>query len=540
MEAIYNNSLRIISSIRELLDFLSSAVNTRFITDQLDSIEKTKMPTDEPIKMYVTLFKMINELNQLINTIEDIKLNHDTHSDTFIMSYKKLFNKTKAKYLAFYKDTEILKVSISTEIADKIFAEILAATDKLKILEDLRSKYYKSKELIHIYAMVLQKAIDKLYYTDKQLVSELTNWIEEDKNHALAGYYKTDIKTNKANNPPQTRFGLLPVTNSMPLKELLQVVLSEEKIVVDTDDLVKISKKLKVVGFIVLNSILYTPVEYNIRPLVVAYDAKNYIQPKEYGVNLKTIERFNTLKPLGNINKWDFSIKVYNEDAEKFYILETLDGKNYRALAPWLSSNRYSINKFRVQKLLNYDSKKPSKALEYHARCIEEATKNMFLSKALELEAFQRQLTDVESNTIQANILSNVIDAVDSIIKKEYKNKITSLIDVSDILHHPNIGRTFINSVVKEFISDKSKLDAGKFPVSEILASFSSALQTTSRRFVREVHNGYSRDPLKASELDQAIEKIYKVLQNAIELVIRFDDNLFTSNYYKYLILNYT
>lgn len=539
MEAIHTNALRIIVNFKELLDFLSSAVDTANLTTQLENVEKIKLPADDDLKSYSLVFKMIHDLRLIMQSLENLKLDCDLHSETFRMSYKKILNKSVAKYLAFYKDTEISKLEISDTLADKIFNELSSSENKLKILEDLRSKYYKSKELIHVYARVMQRAIDELFATDKQLVFRLIGWVEEDKRRALDNTYQTEAKPNKANNPPQSRFGLLPMTSSMALKDLLPLILAEEKTTVDSVNLAPLSKKLKI-GFIVFNSILYTPVEYNVRPLVNETDAKEYIQPQEYGINIKTIERFRTLSAFGNINKWDFSIEVHNTDAEKFYILETLDGKTYRVLAPWLSSTRYSVAKFRVQRILDYSAKKVSKALNYHAHCISSATKNMFLGKALELENFENQLTDVESGKMQSTIADAVINAVDNIIKKEYKGKITTPLEVSDILHHPDIGRTFINSVVLEFSKDQSRFDAGKFPMSEILASFAAALQTAGRRFVREVHNGYSREPLKPADIDQAIGKIHKVLNDSVELVVKLDDNLFTSNYYKYLILNYT
>lgn len=539
MDAIYSNALKITASIKDLLNLLSSAIDTQKFMEQLQIIEKTKTNSEDSIKMYSNVFTMIEQLSKLLNSLEMIKLDCDLHSETFRMSYKKLFNKIKARYLAFHKETEINKILISTEIATHLFTEISSATDKLKLLEDLRNKYYKSKDLIHIYAKVLQMSIDGFFSLDKQLVYQLIAWIEEDKKNALAGYYQTDSKANKSNNPPQTRFGLLPSTNSMSLKELLPIIMTEEKAIINTINLDQLSKKLKI-GFIVLNSIVYTPVEYDVKPLINYDEAVKFIQPQEYGINIKTVERFKTLSSFGNINKWEFSIDFHNRDADRFYILETLDGKTFRALTPWISANRFSVAKFRVQRILDYTQKTPSKALEYHARCITLATKNMFLGRSLELENFENQLTDVESGQMQSNITEFIINAVDKFIIKEYKNKFKSPMDISDILHDPNIGRSFIEAVTKEFAKDKSRFDAGKFPISEIIASFSTALQTASRRFVREVHNNYLRNPLKVDEMDKAVEKIHQVLQNSVELVVKLDDNLFTSNYYKYLILNYT
>ncbi len=546
MDAIHKNALRILVSFKDLTEFLGSSVDVEKYDELITSLEKIKLTSDDPLKSYIDCVRLLTGIQSLLMKLKSPFEDCESQSETFRLTYKAMVNKVTAKHLAFTKDVEEAKVAIVTNLSNDVFDEIAKKDNKLTAIDELRAKYHKHKELISIYANVMQRAIDEFFASERSLSFKLLEYISEDKQLALSGKYEQVLKKSVSSNPPQTRFGLLPMTSSMLLKDLLPIILAEEKITVSTDNIAQLAKKHSI-GFIEMKSIIYTPVEYNVRPLVNANDAKQYIQPSEYGINEKTVERFKTLSTFGNINKWDFSIHVYTPNADHFYIIETLDGKTYRCLAPWLQSSRYSVAKFRAQKLLDYGKdNKPTKALEYHAYAQQQATKNMFLGKALALEDFDPKLTDIESGKIQANIADAVIEQV-KVVMKSYKKSLDPIV-VSDILHDRSIVETFISATEREFALDKRSFDGGKFPIAEIVSSFIVALQTASRRFAREVHNGYSRDPLKPKDFTDdhsanhllASEKIDRVLRNAVELVIKLDENLFTSNYYKYLILNHT
>lgn len=543
MDLIHTNALRIITSLKEVVDFLSSAVDIEKLDEQIKKFEKVKLSPDDKLKSYEVCFKLVNDLHHFLQRLGDIKLDSDKHSETFRMSYLDLVNRAKAKYTAFTKDVDIAKVAITTELSNELFEQISKSDKKLENIKDLRAKYQSAPELIGIYANIMQKSIDTFFTQDKSLVFQLLAFISEDKTKALQGNYQSSITKGVKTNPPQSRFGLLPVTSSMPLKDLLPIIMVEEKNVVASSSFTQLAKKYNI-GFIVVNSIVYTPVEYNVRSLINADDAKKYIQPNEYGITTKTVERFKTLSTLGNTNKWDFTIDIHNKDSDKFYILETLDGKLYRCLAPWLQSSKYSVAKFRVQKLLDYNADKPSRALEYQSAAIQIATKNMFLGKSLAIEDFESQISNVESGQMLTYVVDAVLNVANDLLNK---TKIKDTNDVNDLLHDPIINSTFISSIEKAFALDPKRFDGGKFPTAEIMASFITAVQNASRRFAREIHNGYSRDPLKPSEFtsdlttnkELAAKKIEHVIRSSIELIIKLDDNLFTSNYYKYLILNY-
>ncbi len=539
MDAVHTNALKLIVSLKDVVEFLSSAIETGHLSMELEKLERVKLDRDDKIRTYINCFGLVDDIHKFIQLLGNTKLDCDGHSDTYRLAYTKLVNKVRAKYIAFSKETEIIKEEIIQQLSDEIFEQIQKSNDKLAELTNLRKKYHSSHELISIYANVMQKSIDTFFSQDKTLVFKLLEFINEDKKLVLADSYQTKSKKIKTN-PPQTRFGLLPATASMALTDLLTLILGQSN---TTNNFTQLSKKHNC-GFIILNSIVYTPVEYNIQRITDVNAAQAYIMPSDAGINKKTIERFTTLTPLKSSNKWDFSMEIHNADAGKFYILETLDGNSYRCLVPWLSTTSYSVNKFRAQKLLDYKNGEPTSALNYHALAMKSATKNMFLGRKLALDEFDTQVAQIDSGQIQNAITDAILDVANNLLNRA---KIHTSTDVSDLLHDTSINATFMSAIERAFAENADNFDGGKFPAAEMMTSFITAMQTTGRRFAREIHNGYARSPLKSSEFtDSAIknkaiaaEKIESVIRNAVELVIRRDDNLFTSSFYKYLILNY-
>ncbi len=542
MDVICGNAATILTAINNIAEFLAESLDMSKYIAKIKEYKKFKSPSDDSLESYTKLMGFLHDIDELVKNISTVVVTHDNHSETFILNHKALVNKLNVKYVQFTKDLAALNPDIIKTVGSTVFDDIAKTDNKLDKIVKLRELYYKNPAIISLYAYLMQRAINEFFSIDKSLVFKLTEFITEDKAHALRGNYKSNIPPKDASkkNPPQTRFGLLPVTAAMPLKELLKVILAEDNIAADTTNLEKLAKKHHI-GFIVFTSIVNTPADYNISALTLPDVAKEYMQPDEYGITKKTIQRFTTLNTYGAGYGWSFSITTHNKTAEKFYIIETLDGDTYRCMAPWLQSTKYSVSKFRVKKIIDYDQTIPSRALEYHDLAIKQALPNMFTNKILALDEFDAKLENVQSGSIQHSVVDKVVKVASKLI---VKTKFKSSNDVSNLLHEPVIVEAFISAVEQEFASDTNSFNGGAFPRCELASSFITALQTASRRFAREVHNGYSRNPLKDEDLQGdskqvATDKIIEVLKNAVELVIKLDDNLFTSSYYKYLILNY-
>lgn len=117
---------------------------------------------------------------------------------------------------------------------------------------------------------------------------------------------------------------------------------------------------------------------------------------------------------------WDFFTEIIGEDNDKFYILETLDGNNYRCLAPWIHSKTYGLAKFRVLHILKYFKEKhtPNRPANYHALMEKKMVQNMFLSRAIDIEGLIDNIQDTETNTIRNDICDAIIDHIKTVIKR--------------------------------------------------------------------------------------------------------------------------
>ena len=427
--------------------------------------------------------------------------------------------------------------------------------DPKSILESfnvIRKYYHKYKICISLYAYVTQNIIDLILKVDKNVMYQIIEYIEYDKNIVIDN--NVDLLFTKKqlykNNPPLNKFNLLPVSDNMPLKKLLAMILSENDIKITNTNLHKISKTNKI-GIIVFYRVVYTPIEYNIRNLILYDNAKNLIQPDEYGINKKTIERFNTIRSYEQC-KWEFDTEIIGAEYDKFYIIETLDNNNYRCLAPWIESTVYGISKYKIKNILDYYSNnKIDRSSNYHALNINKATKNMFLSRVVDIETLIEGIPMTDINYVRNEITKSINNAIKMIIKKNYKNDLKNNIEVNNIIHNKLLPKLFYEKIIYLY-KDGSSLDnikefkAGDFKFHEIFASFMVNLHSITRRFSKEMHDGYARNSLKDDIFKQSKEermkiinaKLEEVVSNTIDLILKNDNNIYDSLHNKYSILN--
>ena len=402
----------------------------------------------------------------------------------------------------------------------------------------------------------MQKLIDLLYVDDKLVMFQILSFLEEDKNHLLDGNVynlfkgKEIIKTN----PPLKKFGLLPISDSMPLKQLLNLILAEEKIVIKNVNIKKISKDNKI-GFIVFNRIVFTPVEYNIRSLIIKSVAQNYIVPESYGVNKKTVERFRTIRDYPR-QDWNFNTEIYGESSEKFYIIETLDGINYRCMAPWVKSKTYGLPRFRIIHILNFfqsDINSVNRASNYHAIMGKKMLQNMFIKKPVDVEKLSEKIENMNAYGVRATIMDNIQKFIEDIIDKKYNGDIKSNVEINEIMHEKQLPIIFYENILLMFRENVNNdnlknYNGGSFSFNESMITFIVNLINITRRFSKELHDGYTRNQLddeifsknKKEKLSIITEKMYDVIKKSILLLIQDDDNPYLSLQLKYIIMNYT
>lgn len=549
---LLDSRLAAVQSIADTaLDFLMVINTEQKKPEQVDQIHKTKFKKVNNLTDSIGLYYDISRLNlaefhleTLILECRNVKIHLLENSETFKINAMDSMKKLNAKYSTYQKEVDTTNLTLISSAVKLISRHVLGLPDnesKIAQINELRAEFRKNTHVIYVYASLMQKLIDESYSSNKTLAMKLLEYISHDKSNILDLGNK--IKQS-GQNPPAYRFGLLPQTRSMPVADLMKIVLPA--LAVKNSSIPKIAKEIKH-GIVVFNKLVYTPIEYDIRNLVVEDEAKQYMQEKDAGITSKTVERFKTIIEHKS-DRWDFSTVVHNEEAEQFLVLDTLDGHNYRCLAPWVSSKSYLVSRHKISSILNLDPTKESTASNYHELQTRIATKNMFLSKALSIEDLEDQSTDVESNALRQVIEDKLIALVHVIYMKEYASAANNT-TISKIVHDTRIEEFFITQVIKLYPSAVTDpFSGGRFPFREILASFITDLQTASRRLTRELHNIYSRNPLdnetfslpKTERQEKIKEYLASVVSSAISLVISLDTNLYTSAYFKYLLLNYT
>lgn len=503
---------------------------------------------DASIPNALTAFEIWTESTEILakytavlQIIEGIRMDFDV-SESYKITIQESIQKLSTSVQRMRKDFALIDASLSEPLVQTLF--VWCVTDPLKHVETIRRIYYQHPTVIDVYVQLMQRLVDHYQREDKSVLFQLLAGLEMDKNHALQCTGRKFKKLNE-NNPLQFRFGLVPVLSLMDKKALLDIIV-QEPTPRKSDNFAAIAKQYSV-GFIIFEKLAYTPLEYDFRNLIVDELANPYLQPQEWGINKKIIERYRTITIHKPAEHPKITVTVFGEESERFYVLETFDGKKYRPLAPWIHSNTYTLAKFRVKEILNKFPARScmSRATEYHAQATKRAVRNMFLSKAIDMDAFAEKHTDIESGKMRSSIYDLVMKEIDAFVRRA---QLETLADVGLIMRDETIQDAFARAVVSNYLSESGKsntFDAGRFPYGEVLLSFTYELQTACRRFSREVHNGYMRRPLselpatKTARIEVTMAKIAEVVQNAITSVIKLDDNLYTSIYYKYLILNY-
>ena len=422
----------------------------------------------------------------------------------------------------------------------------------------LQKVYNGNTNTVSLYANIIQKVLDALGESDTIISDGIQQILEQDKTYALSGHTHSlfKVKNLQKTNPSVRKFGLIPVTDSMLLPDLLKVILIGHKAVKSTD-LNKLGKSLGV-GFIVFNRVVFTPIEYNIRALIINKTADPLIQPDTYGPTEKMVTRFKTIRDYPRQKKWDFSASIHNASAGLFYVIETLDGKHYRCLYNKMPDQEktFGIDKQHLLTLINHISHnktEPSRAAEYQAIAVKKSTPNMFLPKPLEIDSLGEKMDTIPSHAIKQDTSFELNKLLNDILRIDFSNDLRSNSDINAVLHDTRFGDVFYQAVLTRYqksvkLEDIANYTAGHFPFSELLSSFMTDLQSTTRRFVKELHDGYGRDPLKntvfglpkTERMFIIKKKLEDVIESALNLSIKADSNIYAAMYHKYMVLNYT
>jgi hypothetical protein len=570
----YNDMLKPL--IENLDEFNSSFINKTITTlekkvkDTIAFIDKntTSDNLEVLIKDIFNKYGRTQELFTMVdNLIEYLNKNHiqpeniygSDLSETYKLSTGTALRTLMSKYTLFKNKHEANEKPIIAKlhnvISNAVIKEFKDKKSVKKTIQYIRDQFYKNKNTITLYSNILQKLLDYVYYdTDMhKSIYDIMKIIEDDKDMFLDGsisntFNKTINKTLHIINPPLKRFGLLPVSNSMPLKDIIPYISKGSA----SGKKLETYAKQQNICFIVLHRVVYQPTEYNIRKLINRDEAREYIQPKEYGLTTKLIKRFENIKqpPYKSNRKWDFSYKIIGKmDTNMFYIIESLDGETYRFMAPWNDNSNIILNKHRVTHILKYftNPNKPNRIVNYHTQCIKKSVPNMFLRRKLDLDIMADEKKNVDIHHVKNTLFLHLIKIIKTSIGTGSGIKSDS--DVNDVIHNPELKKVFISVLMKmyEVMGFNKKSDASNFQFHETFTTFLVDLDKAAIRFMKNLHDGYNREPLNPSVFKEKLtskkNKIYTYIETLvnkiINTIINNNDNIYNNINYKDMLLNF-
>jgi predicted DNA-binding protein YlxM (UPF0122 family) len=473
----------------------------------------------EIFELYYQIVKQIIDIDRMTEALSAVDLTLLEKSET-------------------YKDEvrgRLKKITIATQAIERLpFKSMLErwtadARDARHPIENIQKLFHKYPETIQLYAAILQK------YADTGLVEGLNTVLDADKDFVLENETNSEFKntTIHLDNPPYKRFGLIPITDIMPLKALLPICLMEIK--QTGHDMEAIAERANV-GFIIMTHTVYNPVEYNVRALIIERLAAQYSAPPNTGPTKKMTERFNTIRESPPC-KWQFKYRIINQNANQFYVLETLDGTNYRALGLTYDASRYLLSASLVHSLITFinSPNRPTRISNYQSAVSKLAVKNMFLPKQLDLESFEEKTSLVSPDKIRLAIYTECR----KVISEKPPEGMTEL---NDMMHDAQFEQLFYRHVISLFnesvnIRDLREGSAGTFDFSEIYVSFLYDLRYITNKFMKELHDGCARHIYKPTDNLQTVA--LGIIDAALLLCITDKTDLYSSIHLKYMILNF-
>src|SRR6185437_4437958 len=264
--------------------------------------------------------------------------------------------------------------------------------------------------VIQLYSRILHKIIldNTGLEKGKEVIKYVSTSIEKLKTQILeTPEIKNVSDQNKMNNTVQNLIqmhNLVPTSMSMPLSDLISKLGIDSSFKNNLEKyLENISKILlskdKKIGFIVLTKIINRPLEYNFWTLFDKeyLENKNLIQSTDVGLNQKVLERYQTIVPAKQTQEIKDSVVIIPASAEvkEYYIIETIDGINYRFLTPF--SGLATIPASWFENILNKEYS-PSRRLELYNINLDQEILNHLSKPLISMDILTREEVQKEEN----------------------------------------------------------------------------------------------------------------------------------------------
>ena len=524
-----------IGKLKEIISKLNE--NDSIAEDSIagDSVEEDSVEEDSIDKK--SMFRLYAKTSNEIDLLQNIKtLVDETQSLVPITAVEKTKKLSSKILMVVGKRIESLYGHAMSHYSSKA-----TACKTIDEFLEVRKTFYKLPTTIELYVTFAQKTIDYLYSTNKQDMFKVLSMIEADKDKFLPDVEQKYTASIYKNQPPIKRFGLMPICESDKLDVILSNILPDASGKIDME---RYAAKHKV-GFIIIISSVYTPIEYGARLLYNKELFKKLEIDGDAGVNGKVLALFGTIKSMtadkkSSRQKWEMSMKIINEDASNFYILESLENstkdQQFRALAPWLYSSNALVSRHKIESLLSYinDPHATDRITKYQKICMDNALRNMFEHIPVDLEAAMERGKSIDIHVVRNRVYIELRGIIHNLIKK-IKPKTDA--DVNDIIHDKKLS-TKLRLLIMELKKMAGHIDHG-FLAGELLTGYVIEANYTVRRAMKELHNEYNRNPLKEINEDIVQTKLDELLMNVTNRIFGENDNIFASLQLKQILLTY-
>lgn len=500
------------------------------------------------IKASIYIVEIVNEkidkyLNRTVNI--DVFLSQTYVQDTiniqkeFIVSYKKL----------------IVSYNVLLDNLLKLFLSEVENTDIFQTIEKIKEHYFVDDILM----TYIDQVAHKLYQTDKKLVYRLLQNIEAYKStillNSLSGNEEPVNKTLIKNNPYYRSFGLLPITQLLPINEIHSLIFKKEG-KGTLDSFINECRKGDY-SLIVIKKI--HPIIFNYNP----HELLNYSGSKDFmaynkdtdGPNENIVRRNTTISSENTNQKWQVSYDIYNPDYNYFIILEQNSITQFRVLNNFYKQNNFFINKIHITSLIEFIEyfNNSSKSIDklYRIDIINKLNnkaviKEMFLPIRVDLDLLKVKSQIVDPKYLRSEILITIM----KLYNKLYNTTSVNTIYKYNILIHDPAFITVVSNIMMNYFFNYVSSNSAKFNdddiISEIYLSFLPTLNIYVRDFKKKLHDQFSYnirtfdlfDDTNKNLLASVLEKKFKdLISDILDGIITNDNNLFQIILYKlYLI----
>ena len=554
--SIITENIKLYNGIAQKLNFQADVPNQ--IADYfllINNIEKCSLIINI---IYTTLGQLIDKTNNIETYL----------SQTFINETFKLYKSITVIYRNICKSEGVMKANIISSIVQNELKNKDLIADPFKYSKVIQQIFHSQEYSIDLYTYLMNNII-KMTSTwqpeNKQLFYSILSIIEDEKTRILNQGNKVEkedshlISKTKMINPYYKSFGLIPVSELLPIDKISQLIFN--KPCKTLNDFLKICKE-KEYGLIIIKKIIAHPISYKTSQLFDWKKSQEFdkIHKRTYGVDVDLLERYQTIYKIDNKAKWDFSYDThvfkfdnYEDDKEKFIIvLDSLVPDFYRIVVNFISSNKYFIRVSSIRELYLYcmkDQKSQTTRIgRYNSLCIEKSIPLIFSPIKINLEKLAEVSSIIDPKYLRNQIFLLLGEEFNQIITKKYQGgkKIKDNYTYASIIHNDKFLNIFSDVLTNEFHSYLSKTyneyATGHINISEITVSFLNVIYIYQRTFVKEMHD-YFKDNLFNFDIDgdSSLQTHFNLMaQKVLNKIITNDSNIYQTIIYKINLLKTT